>query len=260
METVRALLTIAGVVVALLAFLGLTTWLGGRFSLHAELKRKILHTGLGLSTLTFPLLFHHVWEMGLLTAIMLAVMTALRRLPILKAKMAASLHDVDRTSFGEIYFVLSVLVLFVLGHDRPVLYVVPLIILTLSDAAAALVGVRFGKHSFDVAGGKKSLEGTLAFVVVTFVSVVACLCVLADLPWEAILLIAFLLSVFGALIEAVSSQGLDNIFVPLGCYLLLSHYLHAGRVELISTVAVLVAVGACVLWQAGRAVRAGARP
>lgn len=239
-NVICSLLTIAGVVMALLAFLGATTALGNRFGLHPELKRKILHTGLGLSTLTFPLLFHQVWEVGLLSAIIVAVMIALRRLPALKAKMGSSLHDVERTSFGEIFFALSVLVLFVLGHDRPVLYVVPLVILTLSDAAAALVGVRFGKRAFAVADGRKSLEGMLAFFAVAFISAVLCLGCIADLPPVNILLIAFLLAALGALTEAVSPHGLDNLFVPIGCYLLLSHDLDAGRPELVAMAGILV--------------------
>ncbi|ESQ75495.1 hypothetical protein ABAC402_08195 [Asticcacaulis sp. AC402] len=235
-----SLMTIAAVVAALLAFLGLTTVLGQRYGLHPELKRKILHTGLGLSALAFPFLFHRLWEMGLLCAILLIVLFVVRRLPALKSGLGSSLHGVERVSFGEVFFVLAVLALYVLARDRLVLYVVPLIILTLSDAAAALVGVRYGKRAFDVVNGKKSLEGMLAFFGVTFVSVALCLYGLADLPVDVIVLTAFLLAVLGALTEAVLWHGLDNIFVPLGGYLLLSYTLDAQPGELIAAAIALI--------------------
>ena len=47
----------------------------------------------------------------------------------------------------------------------PVLYVLPILILTLCDAASALVGSRYGKRIFRIEEGSKSIEGVVVFAV-----------------------------------------------------------------------------------------------
>ncbi len=58
--------------------------------------------------------------------------------------------------------------MFVLSDGRTLLYVVPILVLTFADAAAALVGVAFGRLRYSTVGGSKSLEGSAAFLGVAF--------------------------------------------------------------------------------------------
>lgn len=55
----------------------------------------------------------------------------------------------------------------------------------LGDAAAALIGKRFGKHYIEgkFVEGRKTLEGTLAMFVVSFVSVLIILLVQGSVEW-----------------------------------------------------------------------------
>ena len=81
--------------------------------------------------------------------------------------MGAVAHRVERATFGELYFPLSVAWLFWLTcGDDPLLFVIPILMLTLADAAAAVVGARYGLTPYIGAG--KSLEGSAAFAVVAF--------------------------------------------------------------------------------------------
>ena len=239
---------IVAVIAALLGFLLTTSALGTRLRLHSEIKRKILHAGLGLSTLFFPLIFSQAWEIGLLSALIIAIMMIIRTRPALRCQAGSSLYGVERSSFGEVFFVIAVLVLFLVSGRHTVLYVVPLIVLTLSDAAAALVGLRFGKRSFPVMEGQKSLEGMAAFFGVSLVSIVVGLACLCHMPVAALLLTAFIIAALGTLIEAVSWRGYDNLLIPLGCYLVLQHDLQLGVMALAVSAATLVALTGLALF------------
>ena len=79
-----------------------------------------------------------------------------------------------------------------LGHEgseahRLVLYVVPLLLLAVADAAAALVGVGFGRRLYRTIGGWKTMEGSAAFLACAFLCVFIALIWSGDAaPWEAL--------------------------------------------------------------------------
>jgi hypothetical protein len=90
------------------------------------------------------------------------------------------------------------------------------------------VGSRYGRRVFQIEEGKKSIEGVVVFAVTAWlVSLIAFLLV-TDIDREEAILLAFITAVFGALLEAASWRGLDNLFIPLGLYFLLANLLHLG--------------------------------
>src|SRR5690606_34744795 len=107
-------------------------------------------------------------EVGLTCALAVGVFLMARG--VMRKSLGASLHGVERFSYGELLFAASVALLFWLkdGHfiaieqDRPAMgpvpYVVPILILTLCDAASAVVGSQYGKRLFRIEEGSKSVE------------------------------------------------------------------------------------------------------
>jgi len=188
---------------------------------------------MGLVTLTFPWLFHDAWPVLLLSALAIAALAAFRFLPALQARFGQVLHGVERKSWGEIYFPLAVALLFLLADGHRLFYVIPLLTLTLADAVAALVGVRYGEHRYATSEGSKSAEGSLAFFLVAFLSAYVPLLLLSASGGSEALLIALVLGILVMLFEAISVGGLDNLFIPLGCYALLRRYLPMGTDELL---------------------------
>lgn len=83
------------------------------------------------------------------------------------------------------------------------------LMLGLGDGAAALVGTRWGRHTFTLYGGKskRSLEGCLAMASVSVVVVLY----FTDIP----LVYAILIGIAASLIEAFSPSSVDNVSVPL---------------------------------------------
>lgn len=213
---------IIGIVGALVGLLCTVYWLGNRYRWHPEWQRKILHVGLGLTAVTFPWLFDATWQVLTVCLMGILILVAVRKVPCLRRTVGRTLHDVQRTSAGELLFAVAIILLFALAHTTPVCYVLPLVILTLADTAAALVGRQWGRHRFAVLDGEKSWEGVIAFGVVSGGVASATLHMLTPLTWPALLLIALTVAVVGPLIEAIAWHGLDNLLVPLGLHLLVT--------------------------------------
>jgi len=224
MSIVRQLVLIAGSASILIVFLTALSNFASRRSWSPELKRKCVHLSVGLYALSFPFIFDDVWPVLVLTGIGVAAVLILR-LPLLAGwSLASALHDVGRKSYGDVMLPASVGLMSILSGNKPSLFILPIAVMVLSDSAAALVGMHYGRRFFPVGSGSKSLEGVMAFFVVT--SLIAYPLLLAMTPMNPVdaVLFSIFIAGFGAVIEANSSNGLDNLFVPLGVYLVLSGF------------------------------------
>ncbi len=192
---------------------------------HPELLRKLLHLGMGLVTLALPWLFTSPGPVILLTGLFLFLLVSLRILSPLRNSLGCLIHDVQRKSFGDICFVLGVGSLFVFSFGKPLFFCIPLLILTLADAAAAMVGLRYGSWRSPSSPSGKSIEGSIAFFVVGFLTAHVGLLLFTDIGRAETLLIAATAAFLLALLEATTSHGLDNLIIPLAALALLKAYL-----------------------------------
>ena len=220
MVTLQDILGMTGVLAVLGGALGLLQRWQRRQSVHSETVRKALHVLMGSVALSFPLVFTTVWPVVGLAALSLALMLALRRVPWLRRRFGSVLYSVGRRSYGEVCFPVAVCALFVGSGGGGIGYVIPLLLLTLADPAAALVGTRLGRMRFASFGGAKSGEGSLAFFLVAVPCALLPLA-LVGTPLAAALLTALAIATAATFIEAASGHGLDNLFVPLGGFALL---------------------------------------
>lgn len=237
------LLTSGAKIAGSVVLLALVLWGVSRLTkiakLDPEIGRKLVHISLGLYCLTFPYVFEEAWEVGATCALAAGVFLLARG--TMKTSLGASLHSVQRTSYGELLFAVSVALLFWLkeGHfiaaaqnkplpAGPVLYILPILILTLCDAASAIVGSRYGRRVFQVEEGKKSIEGVVVFFMTAWLISLIAILLLTDIGRSEAILLAFITAAFGALLEAASWRGLDNLFIPLGLYFLLANLLYLG--------------------------------
>jgi phytol kinase len=232
MSLVAGLGLIVFSIALLLGAMAAVKLLARRFELAPELQRKLVHVSTGLYALTLPLTFRDRWPVVVLILASIAVMLALRLPLFARSGLASTLHAVERKSYGEIYLSCAVGFLFFQSQDQPILYVLPILTLTLSDAAAALVGTSYGRKRFPVEGGVKSVEGVVAFFVVTWLLAMILLLAMTDAPRLSVIALGLLVAAFGALVEADSWRGLDNLFVPLSLYFLLAGNLNAPVADL----------------------------
>lgn len=129
-------------------------------------------------------------------------------IPSLNSKIRAN-------SLGTVYYAASVALLTQLYFFDPVLRVaggLGILVMGYGDGFAAVIGQFFGKHKFTIFKGHKSYEGTLAMWLVSTIVVAGYLYVMTNsIDLTMVIVIPFL----ATLIEAISPNGLDNLFVPL---------------------------------------------
>ncbi len=247
MTVAQNLLLVAGSIALILALMFLVRRAAAQLAIAPEMQRKIIHILTGLYTLALPFIFTQLWPVFLLVALSVATMLVLRLARFSAAGLSSVLHAVRRPSYGEIYLSLSVGLLFFRSQGQAVLYVLPILILTLSDAAAALVGSAYGKRRYLIADGVKSLEGTLACFVVTWLVAMIALMLMADIAEINVIVLSFLIAAFATLIEADSWRGLDNLFVPIGVHLLLATHLQSDPSTLLLLAGLFIAATGSIL-------------
>lgn len=182
-----------------------------------ESSRKLVHVGGGFGAALFPFAVSSIAVVALLAAGFTLLIWAGGRWRFLQ-----SVSRVERKSRGGEYFPVAVALLFWVSQGRLWLYFAGLLILTLADTAAALVGGRFGRRRYRVGPADwKSTEGSIAFWVVACLVICACLFTFSGLALRVCLGVALLTATLLTFMEAVAVRGTDNLLVPLlTCYVL----------------------------------------
>jgi hypothetical protein len=183
--------------------------------------RKLLHM-VAFSIVTVMILSASRWEAACLTSLSFAVIVY----PILMLLEKEPWFDklLVQKKPGEIKQ--SLLLLFIMiAADIAVAWgifgkqyvaVASVLMWGFGDAAAALVGIRFGKHviPWKISDGKKTFEGTAAMFVISALVGCAVLVPLSDAPAWYSILAALLCGVVGSLTELGSRNGMDTVTVP----------------------------------------------
>jgi phytol kinase len=215
---------------------------------HPEVLRKIMHVSMGLIASSFPWLFDQVWPVLLLAVGSIATLILVRSGISVAGSLRGVLHGVQRSSWGELLFPVAVAVVFVLADGDPLLYSVPILILTLADAVAALIGVFYGQIQFSTLEGRKSIEGSLAFFIVAFLCVHIAVLLFTEVGRIESLLIGLLMGVIAMMFEAVAWRGLDNLFIPVASFALLQTYLDMDAIALSARLVVILLLGVFLLF------------
>ncbi len=229
--TVLLPLVLVGLSLAtILALMAAVHHLGRRQDWHPEVQRKTVHVATGLLGLGLPVLFDRIWPVAVLVGCAVAIMLVLR-LPGLAA-LGGALHTVGRRSWGDIFLVVAIGFLFLRSADTYITFALPIAVIALSDAAAALAGTTYGRRRFTVAGSTKSAEGVAVFFLITLVVSMILLLLASDVSRLNVVLLGLMIAAMGAMIEADSWSGLDNLFVPLAIHFFLVNNLDTPPVEL----------------------------
>ncbi len=181
-----------------------------RFKQDPELVRKVVHIGTGHVLLIAWWLQIPTWLCVSAGVTFTAIALASHQTNILPM-----LNDVGRKTYGVFYYALSITVLVGLLWDRyPQYAVIGVMVMSWGDGMAALVGKRFGKHTFIYMGNKRSLEGSLAMFVTSLLVMLGIFASGHSLSPRDIG-VAIPVAAIAALLEAFSPGGTDNLSVPL---------------------------------------------
>lgn len=178
-----------------------------------EFTRKFVHVGVGLWIVPTFFLYETWYWAALLPAAAVVGNFASLRLNLLK-----SIERGDRHDYGTVLFPVSFVICIALffNTDYEGAAAAGILMMALGDAAAAIVGVRFGRRAYTFLGAKKSVEGSAAMLVVSFAAAFAALLIFGA-PAAVAAITALILAVAGTFLEAAGKHGLDNLTVPVGC-------------------------------------------
>ena len=212
-----------------------------------EAMRKFVHINGGVASLLFPFLISN-------SLYVLALAIGFAGLFFIGSKMnfLHCLNSVDRDSHGSEYYPFAIWLLFQISIGNLWLYISSVLVLSIADAGAALIGSKYGSIRFKIGESEKSLQGSVIFFLVAFCALSLPMLFLSDLPRESCILVALLVGFLLTCVEAVSVRGTDNIFVPaIACYVLLkitSKPLDEIRFQCISLFVIFIVFG-IIIWR-----------
>src|SRR6218665_1693456 len=211
-----------------------------------EFARKFIHVGVGLWIFGVLGLFEHR------TLAVVPSLTAAVANWIIHRKRLLRAVETTPDNLGTVWFALSFSALVWLAWDRPAVAAGGVLAMAVGDALASLVGRRFGRHRYATLGGEfKSLEGSMALLAGTFLSVLAAITWMPGLAPEIPRVpLALLCAVVATCAEALGTRGRDNLWVPLaaGAVLAWTPAAHVTGLGLGAAGALLIGVAA---WSRG---------
>ena len=98
---------------------------------------------------------------------------------------------------------------------RPGIAATAIVMWGAGDAAAALIGIPFGKHKVKLTGGKKSWEGTLAMFAVSFIGGLCMMLLVNGISLPKALLASCVGALLGTVTELFSPGEYDTVTVPV---------------------------------------------
>jgi len=178
-----------------------------------EQTRKFVHLTAGAVCLSFSYVFQ-----SHLTVLALAVSFAVIMLVTKSAGWLQSVHGIQRSSQGGIYFPLAIYLTFLIAalNQQPHFYFIAILTLSASDTLAALIGTSYGRKLYKVEEDRRSMEGTVVFFLITFLIIHLSLLLLTDLSRPQTVLAALYAAVLVTAFESISLGGSDNFFIPIG--------------------------------------------
>lgn len=197
-----------------------------RLQIKGEITRKFAHFAATLAVIPFPYIFTSHWYVLVLASVFFAVLLFTQIY-----KQLNSIHNIQRQSIGSYLLPVSIYTTFLISDltGNKFLFILPMLILAISDPAAAILGINIkkGNGRIKICGHKlqKTWLGSGTFLVSSFVISLIALFFsrgIFDLKsfWLA-LLIAFV----GTLAELFSWKGSDNLSIPLSVVLVLTIFL-----------------------------------
>lgn len=178
-----------------------------RLGVEAFISRKISHLLSGLISAILPFL------VSLQDIVLIGLVILLILLLSQKTEKLAGIHNINKKSFGAIFFPIGlVMTALIFWEYEPLLFTSSALVLGLSDGLAALVGHKYGKHKIFK---DKTAEGSLAFLSISSIIIITSLVFIFDVPFKIALLNSFWVSFLLMGIELYSWKGTDNLLLPV---------------------------------------------
>jgi phytol kinase len=192
-----------------------------------ELSRKFIHL-CACSFVVWWRLFdasHWGWRLNVTVPAVMSI-RLLYKGAVLKDPYDEDVHTMSRTSSpSELLFgpLQMTLIMVYVGLTKFMTHTGLIIMASfVGDAAAAVVGLHYGRHRYKVAfGGEKSVEGSIGCCLFTMIGIF-CYCYMCCLDMIELRPL-FVLGITSALVEATALKNWDNFFLCVAMELMSLH-------------------------------------
>ncbi|MBO4680104.1 MAG: phosphatidate cytidylyltransferase [Lachnospiraceae bacterium] len=155
---------------------------------------------------------------GLLAIILYPVLSVLEEKPWFDKLLSQKSQGEIKKSMLLLFIMFTAVTAVAWGVlNRPQSAIASIAMWGIGDAAAAMIGIPFGKHKVHckLTDGKKSWEGSFAMLIASFLAGSFVLLLLGDIGVAKALLIATAGAIVGSLAELFSPSEYDTITVPV---------------------------------------------
>ena len=172
-----------------------------------EITRKIIHIGIG------PLIpIAQLLEIDQISALIFTGVVSLMVLINYGYKIFPTIEDVERKSYGTIFYCLSLFILISLFWNKdPFSLITGFFIMTFGDGLAGLIGKSFNSSSWIFLKQRKSLLGTVAMFITSLIVV----CTIGYIQQNSFYYSYFTIAFIATILEQFSVLGIDNFIVPI---------------------------------------------
>lgn len=183
---------------------------GRRYGVAHESTRKAAHVLCGIGLVLIPWQLTTVWGPLVFAGSFTLFMAVTKKVGLLQ-----SVHGVARKTTGATLYPVGVLAAFFLLGGNSANFKIAVLLLALGDAAAAICGRAFGRRGYRVFAERRSVEGSIACLLVCFVVMVMGLSLSRSMPALDIIAAALIVSALVSASEALSPRGSDNLVMPI---------------------------------------------
>ena len=212
MDSVNAIGVIGSITMpfAIMALASILSKLGAT----AETSRKVVHILVSNWIIIAFAVYRSPWTASLIPAFFVVF----NYFSATKGIFPAMERSKEESTLGTFWYAISLLLLTILGFvlKKPWVAMSGMLAMGYGDGFAGLIGEYFGKHHFTGRHSKKTLEGTIAAMLFSGVSVgVVCFCYRNHTSDLLFVYAAISCSILSGVIELLTPRGLDNITLPL---------------------------------------------
>ena len=197
------------------AVLGVAELIRHNLELKKDFTRKFVHIAIG----TFIIPTFYIFN-SLYFALVPPVVFIIVNLLSYKFKFFKAMEEEDGNNLGTMLFPISFCIVMIAfwnsGPDR-VAAILGILVMAWGDAAASIFGRNFGTHFYHFFRERKSIEGSVAMFVMSYLALIIMLTVWGHprLSITEMTITAVVVSLFGTFLEAISVRGFDNLIVPV---------------------------------------------
>ena len=172
-----------------------------------EIVRKIIHIGIG------PLIpIAQYLKINQNSALIFTGIVSLMVFINYTYKLLPAIEDVERKSYGTLFYCLSLFILiYLFWNEDPYALITGFFIMTFGDGLAGLIGKSFNSKIWIFFKQKKSLYGTITMFLTSLIVV----CSIGYSQQNSLNFNYFTIAFFATLLEQFSVLGIDNFIVPI---------------------------------------------